>query len=71
MTANNYERGDFEWRDGEVVWIPSEKGKYKIHPVLGPMPEDDPLTDLIIGDDLAKMIDERMREKLKDINSKL
>ena len=68
--SNNYERGDFEWKDGNVVWTPSEKGKYRIHPVLGPMPADDPLVDLIIGDDLAKMIDEKLREKVKYINSK-
>lgn len=68
--SNNYERGDFEWEDGEVVWIPSENGRYKIHPVLGPMPENDPLVDMIIGDNLAEMIDKKMKEKLKYIISK-
>jgi len=65
---NNYERGDFEWKDGEVIWVPSETGECIIHPVLGLMPANSPLVDAIIGDGLAKMIDEKMREKLKDIN---
>ena len=70
MTGKDFERGDFEWKDGQVVWVPSKTGKYRVHPVLGPMPEDSPLVDVIIGDDMAKEIDQKLREKLNDINSK-
>ena len=66
--SNNYERGDFEWKGDEVVWVPSKKGRTIIHPVLGPMDANSPLADVIIGIDLAKEIDESMKEKVRKLN---
>ena len=61
------ERGDFKWKGDEVIWEPSEKGALINHPVLGPMPFDSPFANCIIGTDLAKMIDDRIRKKINEL----
>ena len=60
------ERGDFVWGEVGVMWIESACGKWVIHPLLGPMKVDDPLTGVIIGSDLAELIDEELKKKLKE-----
>ncbi len=57
-------RGDFKWKNGKVIWVPSKEGQWIIHPVLGPMRPTDPLRDCIIGKELSKEIDKAIKKVL-------
>jgi hypothetical protein len=59
------ERGDFKWKGEKIVWVPSEKGEWTIHPALGLMKADDPNRGTIIGRRLAEKIDIALRKVIK------
>ena len=62
----NKERGDFKWVNGEVKWVPSKKGEWVIHPMLGPMKAKSNLADAIISPSLAKEIDIELKKRIHD-----